>query len=177
MADVSGLEKQLDDVFGKQAPKMPEGGKKFFVEWLPILTLIGAVLSVLSAWTLWQSANRVNELVGWVNDVSKAYGGSKVSTGDVTLWVWLAVIFTAVQAVIYFMAYNPLKARQKKGWDLLFYARLLSVAYSILMLFIDGRGFGSLLFGLLATALGWWILFQIRPAYLGKHPAESASKE
>lgn len=177
MADVSVLEKQLNDVFGKQAPKMPEGGKKFFVEWLPILTLIGAVLSVFSAWTLWQSANRVNELVDWVNDVSRAYGGNKVSTGDVTLWVWLAVGFTAVQAVIYFMAYNPLKARQKKGWDLLFYVTLLSVAYSVVMLFINGRGFGSLVLGLLGTAIGWWILFQIRPAYLGKHAAESTPKE
>lgn len=180
MADVSSLEKQMDDVFGKQAPKMPEGGKKFFVQYLPILTLIGAILSVLSAWALWNAAHTVSRLVDWANELNKAYGtGETVSTSDMTLWVWLALGFTLVNVALYFMAYNPLKAHQKKGWDYLFYASLLNVAYSVVMLFVHGRGVSSFIGGLIGTTIGWWILFQIRPAYLGKAagPTHTVPKE
>jgi hypothetical protein len=47
------------------------------------------------------------------------------------------------------------------------------------MLFVDGQGFGSFIFGLVFTAIGFWILFQIRPAYLGKAagPSHTAPKE
>ena len=179
MADVSGLESQLNDIFGKQAPKMPDGGKKFFVDWLPVLVMIGAVLRVFGAWALWSAVHITNGYVNLANELSRTYGtGETVSTSYLTVWVWLALAFTAVQAVLYFMAYNPLKAKAKRGWDLLFYASLLSVAYSVVTLFIHGRGFGSLVAGLIGTAIGWWILFQIRPAYLkgGASPSGDKSK-
>jgi uncharacterized BrkB/YihY/UPF0761 family membrane protein len=165
MADVSGIENQLNDIFGKQAPKMPDGGKKFFVQWLPVLTLIGAVLSVFSAFALWNAAHTVSQLADFANELSRTYGGNTVSTSSMTFWVWIALAFTLVSAVAYFMAYNPLKAHEKKGWNYLFYVSLLSVAYSVVSIFINGRGFGSFLMGMLGAAIGWWILFQIRPSY------------
>lgn len=166
MADVKGLEKSLGEVFGEKAPKLPAGGKKFLVDYSPYLALIGAVLSVFGAWSLWDTARTVNGLVNWANDLSRTYGGTTVETSHFTVWVWLAIAFTLVNAVLYFLAYSPLKARLKKGWDYLFYVSLLSVVYSVINIFIDGRGFGSFLFGLIGAAIGFWLLFQIRPAYL-----------
>ena len=177
MADVAGLEKQMDDLFGKQAPKMPEGGKKFFVEWLPVLTLIGAVLSVWSAWALWSMVHTVQGFVNLANELSRTYGGQTVSTNGLTFWVWVALAFLGIWVVLYVLAYQPLKNREKKGWNYLYYVTLLSVAYSVVSLFIHGRGFGSFLMGLVGSAIGWWILFQVRPAYLGKHTAEPTAKE
>lgn len=168
MADVKALETKMNDVFGKQAPKMPEGGKKFFVQYLPILTLIGAVLSVLGAWSLWNTAHSVSRLVDWANELSRTYGGETVTTSNMTLWIWLALAFLVVNAVLYFMAYGPLKNHAKRGWDLLFYTSLLGIGYSVVTLFIHGQGFGSFIVGLIAAAIGFWILFQIRPSYLGK---------
>lgn len=169
MADVSGIEKQLNDVFGKQAPKMPKGLYDFFVNYAHILTMIGAVLSLFGAWSLWNATRVTNGLADFANELNKAYGGREVvSTNELTLFVWLAVAFSVVSALVYFMAYSPLKEHKKTGWNYLFYVSLLSVAYSVLMLFVDGQGFGSFLFGLVFTAIGFWILFQIRPAYLGK---------
>lgn len=175
MADVKGLEKSLGEVFGEKAPKLPDGGKKFLVEYSPYLALIGAILSVFGAWGLWNAARTVNGLVDWANQLSKAYGGTTVATSHFTVWVWLAIAFMLVNAVLYFLAYSPLKARLKKGWNYLFYVSLLSVAYSIVTIFIDGRGFGSFLFGLIGAAIGFWLLFQIRPAYLKTKAPETKS--
>ncbi|QQS17935.1 hypothetical protein IPL68_04745 [Candidatus Saccharibacteria bacterium] len=65
MADVNGLEKQLNDVFGKQAPKMPKGLYDFLVQYAPILTLVGAVLTAWSALVLWQLAHSADTVVKW----------------------------------------------------------------------------------------------------------------
>lgn len=179
MADVSGLESQLNDIFGKQAPKMPEGGKKFFVTWLPVLAMIGAVLNVFAVWALWSAVHVTSGYVDLANELSRAYGtGEVVSTSYLTVWVWIAMAISVLTAVLYFMAYNPLKAKLKRGWDLLFYASLVNVAYSVVTLFVHGRGVSSFVVGLLFTALGWWILFQIRPAYLkgGANPSGDKSK-
>lgn len=172
MAEVNALENGLDDIFGKKAPQMPDGGKKFFVQWLPVITLAGAILSIIAAWLLWSAVHVTNGYVNLANELSKAYGtGETVSTSYLTFWVWIALAFIIAEAVLYFMAYNPLKAKAKRGWDLLFYASLVSVVYSVVTLFIHGRGVGSMIGGLIGTAIGWWILFQIRPAYLAKASA------
>lgn len=165
MADVKALEKSLNDVFGDGAPKLPEAGKKLLVEYGPYLVLIGAVFSAFGAWSLWNAARAVSSLVNWANELSRAYGGNGVSTSHFSVWVWLGIGFMLTNAVLYFMAYSPLKARLKKGWDYVFYVALLGVAYSVVSLFIDGRGFSSLLVGLIGSAIGFWLLFQIRPAY------------
>ena len=177
--NLSNLEKKMNDLFGVKAPKMPEGGKKFFMTYFPVLTLIAAVLSVLGAWGVWSAARSVGGYVNLANELSRTYGtGETISTSNLTLWVWLAAAFMVANAVLYFLAYNPLKAHAKKGWDLLFYASLLHVAYSIVTLFIQGRGFGSFVLGLLFSALGFWILFQVRPGYTkgGAHPSSTDSK-
>ncbi len=174
MAGVKGVEKSLDEVFGKKAPKLPEGGKKFLVEYGPYLVLIGAALSAFSAWSLWNAARAVDSLTRWADELSRAYGGSGVATSHYTVWVWLAVGVSLVSTILYFMAYKPLKERLKRGWDYVFYVALLGVAYSVVMLFIDTRGFGSFLWSLVGSAVGFWLLFQIRPAY--KETVSSAKK-
>ncbi len=166
MADVKSLEKSLNEVFGEKAPKLPEGGKKFLVEYIPYLALVGAIFSVINAWGLWNAARAASSIVNWANELSRAYGGSSVTTSHFTVWVWLAIAFTLANAVLYFIAYSPLKARLKRGWEYLFYIALLGIGYAIVTLFVDGRGFGSFLGSLVGAAVGFWFLFQIRPAYL-----------
>lgn len=174
MADVKGLETKLNEVFGEKAPKLPEGGKKFLVDIAPWVTIVGAVLSVFGAWGLWNAARTVNHLAEWSNELSRTFGdGTTVSTSKLTVFVWLGVALMLVNAVLYFMAFNPLKAHLKKGWDLLFYVMLLNIAYSVVSLFIDGQGLGSFVMSMFFTAIGVWLLFQVRPAYLGKKPAET----
>lgn len=163
---IDSIEESLNDVFGKKAPQLPEGGRNFLVQYGPYFVLVGGILSLFGAWGLWNSARQVNQLVDWANELSRTYGGQTVPTTHFTVWVWMAMAVLLVEAALYILAFSPLKARDKKGWNYLFYAALLSIGYSVVLLFVDGYGVGGFLGGLIGAAIGFWILFQVRPKYL-----------
>jgi magnesium-transporting ATPase (P-type) len=178
MSAVADLEKTLDDVY-KKAPALPESGRKLIVEWLPWITLVFGVLTLWSAFWLWQWAHALDKWVDLANSVSSAYGGAIAATGRMNFFVWLSLGAMLVQAVIYLMASSPLKDRNKKGWDLLFYAGLVSLAVGLIGVFIGGSygGFSRLFGTLLGSAIGFYFLFQIRSYYLGKPVAAKAESK
>jgi hypothetical protein len=67
--------------------------------------------------------------------------------------------------VILLMAYPHLVKRARRGWDLLFLGSLLNVVYSLVSVFIDGRGFSNFLLSLVGSAIGFYLLFQIKDRY------------
>ena len=73
----------------------------------------------------------------------------------------------AVQGVIYLLAYPGLKAHKKAGWNYLFYGALLNVVYAVATLFNDYQGGSSFVGGLIGSAIGFYLLFQVRSAYTG----------
>lgn len=173
---IDSVEESLNEVFGKKAPQLPEGGRNFLVQYGPYFVLAGGILSLLGAWSLWNSARQVNQIVNWANQYSTVNGGPAMSTTHFTVWVWLAIAVLLVESALYILAFSPLKARDKKGWDYLFYAALLSIAYSVVLLFVDGYGIGGFLGSLIGAAIGFWILFQVRPKYLKDAGAKPAKK-
>jgi hypothetical protein len=56
----------------------------------------------------------------------------------------------------------------------MFYALLVNVAYGVVMLFTNYGGIGTLLSTLIGSAIGLYLLFQIRSSY-GLHPAHKKS--
>lgn len=167
MAALSQLEKSLEGVF-KSAPKLPESGKKTLVEWFPWLALIFGVLQLLAAYWLWKLTRVVDVVNDLVNSLSRYYTDTSVglSSSDKTL-IYIGVVVLVIDAVIFLMAYPGLKARAKRGWDMLFLGAVINVAYSVLAIFINGRGIGSFLLGLLGSVVTFWLLFQIRSSYTG----------
>lgn len=170
MSALQSLENNLEDLFVKKAPALPENGKKMIVEWLPWITLALGLLSLYTAYVLWHWANLTNSLVDYANTISAAYGGPSVVTHRLTVVVWASLAVMAVQAVLYILAFPALKARKKSGWDLLFYALLVNVVYGVVVLFSDYGGVGNLIGSLIGSAVGFYFLFQIRSLYL-KTPA------
>ncbi len=79
--------------------------------------------------------------------------------------IWLSIAVLVVEALLYIAAFNPTKARKKSGWDLLFYALLVNVAYGIVVAFTYYGGIGRLLGSLIGSAIGFYFLFQIRASY------------
>jgi hypothetical protein len=73
------------------------------------------------------------------------------------------------------MAYPALVKRERRGWDLLFLGSLLNVLYSVVTIFINGRGMGSFLSGLIGSALAFYLLFQVREKY-GRTAAKAVAK-
>jgi hypothetical protein len=165
MGFVHSIEKQLEGVF-KNAPKIPENGRKTIAEILPWIALVFGVLQLFAVWGLWGLTRVSNELIDWADQISKAYGGQGVglSSTDKT-FIYLGILVALVDAVILLLAFSPLKSGLRKGWDLLFLSGLISVVYAVVNLFIDARGFGGFLFSLLFSAVGFWILFQVKDKF------------
>lgn len=176
MSALKSLETNLDDIFVKNAPPLPSNAKKIIVEYLPYINLVLGVLSLLAAWSLYNAAHTVNTLIDYANTLGASYG-AKASVSHLTFTVWLAVAVLAVEAVLYIAAFSGTKARRKSGWDLLFYALLVNIAYGIVAAFTDYGGVGRLLGSLLGSAIGFYFLFQIRGSYRAGRGAKDPAKK
>lgn len=170
MKALEPLEKSLNDLFVKQAPALPKSIKDLLVQYAPWLVLIGALASAWSAWSIYRWVT--SPIASWARDINNAFG---VDTGvrDWSLMLWLSVGLLALTAVLYFLAFSPLQAKRKAGWDLVFYALIVNVIYGVISAFNGYGGAGSFIGVLIGSAIGGWILFQIRGAYTagGEKPA------
>jgi hypothetical protein len=162
------LEKSLDDLFVKQAPALPAGGKKFLVQYLPWINLILGLISLYTAYVLWNWAHVANNFVNYANSISAAYGGPTVATNRLSVGLWIGIAVLAVEALLYIAAFPGTKARKKSGWNLLYYALLLNIAYGVVVLFTSYGGVGNLIGAIIGSAIGLYLLFQIRSSYSTK---------
>lgn len=164
MATTSSIEKGLNDLFVKNAPALPAGGKKFLVDFAPWLSLIVGLLSLLAAYNIWHWAHISNSLIDYANQISAAYGGTQI--GDrLTATIWISMVVLVIQAVLYLAAFPGLRNHKKAGWNLVFYALLVNVVYGVVVMFTSYGGFGHLLGSLIGFAIGAYLLFQIRASY------------
>lgn len=139
---------KVEDLF-KSLPHLPAGIVEFFVKIAPWLALIGAVLSLLAG-----------PILGLLSVFSLL-----TLNPLIVLSVLLAAVISIVTAVMLFMAFNPLKNREYKGWLLIFWSDVLSAIMMIFDVIVNrGAGLGSIVF----TLIGFYILFEMKPAYSSK---------
>ncbi len=139
------LEKELAGIFKDKLPAFPEEIKELLVKIAPWLALIGVIFGALG----FLAAVGVGSFISVGSIGVGAYG---------SLWAyWISIIALGVVTVIYILAFSPLRARQRKGWALLYYALLVNLLSSLLTFSIIGLLIGGF--------LGFWILFQIREKY------------
>jgi len=133
-------------------------------------------LQVLAVIGLWTAGHRVNQVVNVVNQISASYGGKDVSSG-LGIMYYLALVVLAVSAATLLLAYPGLKARKKDGWNWLFLGALINLVYGVVSIFVSstyGGGFGDFIWSLIGSAIGFYLLFQVRELYSAK--AKSADK-
>ena len=170
------LETKLDALLVRNAPALPDGGKKFIVNWAPLASLVLGALSLLGAWSMWHWASVVdNGLKGICNAYSVSGCGSYV-TSRYTFWLWLGLAVLAVEGVLYLMAYSGLRDRKKAGWNYLFYGALLSLGYVVVSFFADYVA-GGMLGSLVGSVIGFYLLFQVRSAYTGDKRASTSKPD
>lgn len=166
------IENKLDDMLVKNAPyKLPENFKKGLVTAMPWLALLGGILSLLGAWSVYQIVSWASSWMGVANELGAAYGyytGYSTAFGPL---LWLSLLLLVVEAVVSFMAFGPLKEHKKRGWDLMFWLALLNVAYAVIYL-IAAPNIMQFLFSLLGSVIGLYLLFQIRSYYSGAAAAK-----
>jgi hypothetical protein len=137
------LEKELRDLFAK-FPAFPESLIDILVTLAPWLAVIGGILGLLGLLSL---LGLDAAFVGTLG--VSAYGSS---------WrFYISIIGGALAAVLYIMAFTPLRAQKKRGWNLMYYAFLLNMAINLITFSIFGLIIGFL--------IGGWVLFQVRPKY------------
>lgn len=165
MSSAKDLETKLNDLIYKQTPPLSDAIKKALVKYLAWVDLIVGIFTLWAAYALWQWAHQVNTLV---NSINRLYGVPTSFDNGLSFTVWVSLIVLTVEALLYLFAFPAARARQKKGWDFMYYALLLNIVYGIAAAFTDYGGIGSLIGSILASAVGLYFLFQIRSEYLGK---------
>ena len=159
MKVVSDLESYLVKV-SKKLPHLP----KKFLDWLYEnvwwLVLVGVVLSaVVIVSTIQWYGLFFADMFGIVG-----HGGGANAVG---LGIILSGVLGIIAVVVYGMAIMPLKEKQKRGWDLLFLASLISAAGLLISALFSGWMLVSNLFGLvIGLAISWYLLFELRGQYV-----------
>ncbi len=138
------LEDTLNVYFGQKAPALPENIKELIVKYGPWVTLVLLILAAVP----------LLGVIGLGALLSPIALMSGVSYGGMYL---LTLAFSVAIIVLEAIAIPKLLKRQKSGWNLVFYASLLSSVSSLLSRDIFGL--------IIGTLLSFYILFQIRSYY------------
>lgn len=173
--DTKKLEKSLEDVY-KNAPALPKSAKDWLVTWLPWINLVGGAFALLGAYWLWQWAHAVNKWADYVNTLNSYYGTGTVVSSRMSFVVWLSLAVAIVTAVIYIMAFNPLRSHKMSGWRLLFLALLVNVVSGLIMSLTDYATFGNFFGNLVISVIGLYFLFQIKGEYSKSVEHKTAEK-
>lgn len=165
---VTKAEKQLAEWF-KGAPHLSDSARESLAKAWPWIAVVFGVLQVLAAWGLYGLTQLADRYFEAANIYTAALTGETVglSATDKT-FIYLAIAVLLVDAVILLMAYKPLKERARRGWDLLFLASLINVAYGVVTVFVDGRGLGSLVWSMIGSAVGFYLLFEVQNKFAKK---------
>jgi hypothetical protein len=146
------LEQNLEPFFLRTLPTFPEGLKEGIVQYGPYVLMVLLLLSLFG----------ILAALG----ITAAFAPTVVAGG----WGVAAIISVATSVLTFVLealAISPLLKRQKSGWNLLYYAGLVSFVGSVLSsLFTLPFGLGGIIGALIGAFLTFWILFQIREKYV-----------
>ena len=138
------FENELEPIFLGKFPPFPEEVKEFLVKYGPYVMLVGAIFTLfglLTAFGIGTAALGVGMI---------AYGSG--------FNMYVGLLVATVIMVMYLMAFSPLRARKRAGWNLLYYALILSLISNLLQL--------ALFAFIVGGVIGFWVLFQIREKYI-----------
>lgn len=158
MQQLAGLEDGLNTFF-KGLPHLPKEWRHWLADNVWWLVLIGVVLGAFGILGLVPVVLGISIFTGIV--AGPAAGALVIITGIVNMAVLV------VSVVLEAMAVTPLKAKQKKGWDLLFLVSLVAFAGSVLNAIITGN-IGHILGLLVGTLIGLYLLFEVRMYFVHK---------
>lgn len=138
------LEKELEPIFLQKFPPFSEDVKEFLVKYGPYIMLFFSILGVFGLLTAF--------------GVGGAIFGMGAAAVGLGAGFYVSVVLGVVTLIMYLMAFSPLKARKRAGWNLLYYALLLGLISNLIQFAIIGF--------LISALIGFWVLFQIREKYV-----------
>ncbi len=166
MKIMKDIEKTLDGLF-KGLPPLPENVKKWLADKAWIFAIIGIVLGGLSGLLLLTGAILVSTVVSPAY-VGSLYAAQTTVASHFVLFAWVALIALAVNVIILIKAVPLLKVKARAGWDLIFLSAVLWFAYDLFNWLQYTKDIGSFMWSILSTAVGFYILLQIRDKFVSK---------
>jgi len=158
MQQLSGLENSLDMLF-KVLPRLPKDWRHWLADnvwWLALIVVAFGCLGILGLVPVVLGISIFTGIIA-----GPAAGALVIITGIVNMAVLV------VSVVLEAMAITPLKAKQKRGWDLLFLVSLVIFTGAVLNALITGNI--NHIFGLIiGTLVGLYVLFEIRMYFVHK---------
>ena len=145
---LAGLEKTLNEYFGRKAPQLPKNIREVIVSlapWVNIIILVLTLPLVLLAFGLGALVAPFSFLAGPQAGIS--YG----------LTYTLSMVVLAVALVFDILAIPGLFSRSVKGWRFIYWATLVSLVSNVISLNLVG--------GLVNVVISFYFLFQIRELY------------
>jgi hypothetical protein len=137
----------------KDVPHLPKGFTKWLAENSWWLTIVGVVISVFGVFGLLAAMTAGSALLVVVG--APALGGMFFISSLVSL------VGIGISLVAEVMAITPLKAMKKRGWDLMFFVLLVSVAMGILGSLLTAN-VGGILFGIIGAAIGAYVMLELK---------------
>lgn len=175
MSALKTIESKLEGVF-KDLPPLSEPSKEILAQVWPWLALVGGVVQLFAAYALYNLANYAARIIDVANNLSVYTTGIVAAPSDFDKNViYLGIAVLLADAVILLLAFPKLQKREKAGWDLLLLGAVLNLLYAFLQIFTYQRGFGSFIFSLLGSAVGFYLLFQVRQKFRGKSNSGASS--
>lgn len=163
MQQLASIEQSLSKLF-KDLPHLPKGLTDWLADNAWWLVIIGVVLGVFGAF----GALSALLLLGPVYAV---FVGGLFDGGMLMLASLISIVALVATIAVEVMAIQPLKVKRKRGWDLIFLSSLISFAGSVLSSLILGN-ISSILWAVIGTAIGLYILFELRGHFVvAKAPA------
>jgi len=138
---------KLGDYF-KTAPALPTNIVELFVKFAPYLAVIGAVMILIS---------------GPIIGIFGTLGSLFLLNPLILITTIASVVIMLAQMILYFMAFKPLQDRTTRGWMLMFWAQVLQGI--ILVVDLIRFNVAGLLVGAIFLAIGFYVLYQMRPYY------------
>lgn len=145
--EMSKLERWLEPMFAR-LPHFPPSARETLVSVAPWFALIFGVLGLAALFSIGAFASLFSPLI-------------LLAGGFAGILVFVNILLGLIAAVLQVLAFKPLQDHRKSGWNFLFYGSVLSMLSGILGVLFMQNGIG----GVLGPLIGFWILFEIRPAY------------
>lgn len=145
---LGGLEKTLNEYFGKKAPQLPGNVKDIIVALAPWFTLIGLIITL----PLVLVALGLGAIVGPLSFLAGPQAGVAFGVNYT-----VSMVILAVALVLQAMAVPGLFARSVKGWRFAYWSTLVSLLSNLVSFNIGGA--------ILGAVISFYFLFQVRDRY------------
>lgn len=149
------LEEKIMEI-NESLPKLPKSVVEFLASWSWFFAAISAGLGLLAIITILG--------VSLVSSLALMGLGAGLLGLFIPLLFIVSLIGIGVSVYINFISIKPLKARLYKGWQLVLLGGLISLLFGALGDIAD-RDFSGLLWSLLASAISFYFMAQLRQEF------------